>query len=104
VCIGVLVLRKRMADAPRAFRVPLVPLIPILGVVTCFFMMAFLPFDTWIRLIVWMIIGLDVYLKYGMKHSILSSGNYDRKSYRTVGFSGLIMSLALLVLAILHHY
>ncbi len=56
----------------RAFKTPLVPLIPILGVITCLFMMVFLPLDTWIRLIVWMIIGFDIYLYYGMKHSSLS--------------------------------
>ena len=70
VCIGVWVLRVKQPDAPRAFKTPLVPLIPILGIFTCLFMMVFLPLDTWIRLLVWMVIGFDVYMFYGMKHSI----------------------------------
>ena len=65
VCIGVLIMRKKMPDAPRAFRTPLVPFVPIAGVLVCLFMMVFLPLDTWIRLIVWMMIGFDLYLFYG---------------------------------------
>jgi APA family basic amino acid/polyamine antiporter len=71
VCIGTWVLRVKNPDAPRTFRVPLVPLIPILGVITCLFMMAFLPGDTWIRLIVWMVIGIVIYFSYSRHHSKL---------------------------------
>lgn len=71
VCIGILVMRKTMPNVPRAFKTPLVPLIPVLGIVTCLFMMAFLPADTWIRLLIWMIIGLDVYILFGIKNSKL---------------------------------
>lgn len=74
VCIGVLVLRKKMPDAPRAFRTPLVPVVPILGIGTCLFMMVFLPGDTWIRLIVWLIIGLVIYFGYSRHHSKLQQG------------------------------
>jgi APA family basic amino acid/polyamine antiporter len=74
VCIGVLILRKRMPDAPRAFRTPLVPVVPILGIGTCLFMMVFLPGDTWIRLIVWLIIGLVIYFRYSRYHSKLRQG------------------------------
>lgn len=105
VCIGVWVLRVKQPDAPRAFKTPLVPLIPILGIVTCLFMMVFLPLDTWIRLIVWMIIGFDVYLYYGMKHSGLSDHQlmtYAR-SNRIVSLSGLVLVSLLLVVAFLHH-
>lgn len=103
VCIGVLVMRSTMKDAPRAFRVPFVPLIPILGVLVCLGMMVFLPFDTWIRLIVWMLIGLDVYLAYGMKKSHLNAGKFDAKSYRTVGWSGICLAVLLIIVAYLHH-
>lgn len=103
VCIGVLVMRSKMKDAPRAFRVPFVPLIPILGVLVCLGMMIFLPFDTWIRLIVWMLIGLDVYLAYGMKKSHLNAGNFDTNSYKIVGWSGISLSILLIILAYLHH-
>ena len=103
VCIGVLVMRSKMKDAPRAFRVPFVPLIPILGVLVCLGMMVFLPFDTWIRLIVWMLIGLDVYLAYGMKKSHLNAGKVDAKSYRIVGWSGISLAVLLIIVAYLHH-
>jgi APA family basic amino acid/polyamine antiporter len=105
VCIGVLILRRKMPEAPRAFRTPLVPLIPLLGVATCFFMMAFLPLDTWIRLIVWMLIGFDVYLWYGVKKSLLSSGmpGTVQQSNKVVGGSGLVLAIVLAAVAFLHH-
>jgi basic amino acid/polyamine antiporter, APA family len=71
VCGGVWVLRVRSPEIPRAFKTPLVPLVPILGMLSCFALMAFLPGDTWIRLIVWLVIGLVVYFAYGKKHSHL---------------------------------
>lgn len=105
VCIGVLVMRKQMPDAPRAFRTPLVPLVPILGVFVCFFMMAFLPLDTWIRLLVWMIIGFDVYLYYGIKNSYLSDKLPQSivNGSKTVGIVGILLAIALAVIAYLHH-
>ena len=103
VCLGAIVMRRTMPDAPRAFKTPLVPLVPILGVGVCLFMMVFLPLDTWIRLIVWMMIGFDLYIFYGMKHSILNSGTFDGKSYRIVSLSGLAMVVALVVVAFVHH-
>jgi len=103
VCIGVLIMRKRMPEAPRAFRTPFVPFVPIAGVAVCLFMMVFLPLDTWIRLIVWMMIGFDLYLFYGMKNSILNKGEFSLKNYKTVSISGLGMVLALIVIAFVHH-
>src|SRR5205814_1129327 len=79
VCVGVWVMRVKMPELKRAFKTPLVPLVPILGISTCLFMMVFLPMDTWIRLIVWMLIGLDIYLAYGAKHSHLGNGTANRK-------------------------
>ena len=69
VCAGVWILRVRSPEIPRAFKTPLVPLVPALGILSCFGLMAGLPGDTWIRLIVWLIIGLVVYFAYGKKHS-----------------------------------
>lgn len=69
VSIGVMIMRKRMPDAPRAFRTPLVPLVPILGVVVCGAMMLALPWDTWLRLVIWLAIGMAVYFRYSVKHS-----------------------------------
>ena len=106
VCIGVMVLRKQMPNAPRAFRTPLVPLVPILGVGTCLFMMVFLPLDTWIRLIVWMLIGFDVYLWYSIKRSILSAHlpGTAAQGNKVVGACGLILAVILAAVAFLHHY
>lgn len=103
VCVGVLIMRKKMPDAPRAFRTPLVPLVPILGVVVCLFMMVFLPLDTWIRLIVWMMIGFDLYLFYGMKNSIQNKGTFSLGNYKTVAGSGFGMVIALIIVAFIHH-
>jgi len=103
VCIGVLIMRNKMPEAPRAFRTPLVPFVPIAGVLVCLFMMVFLPLDTWIRLIVWMMIGFDLYLIYGMKNSVLNEGSFSSKSYKAVAGSGLGMVLALIIIAFLHH-
>jgi len=103
VCIGVLIMRNKMPDAPRAFRTPLVPFVPIAGVLVCLFMMVFLPLDTWIRLIVWMMIGFDLYIFYGMKNSVLNSEGFDKSSYKTVALSGLGMVIALVVIAFVHH-
>ncbi|MCC7231490.1 MAG: amino acid permease [Bacteroidia bacterium] len=69
VCIGIIVLRKSQPDAPRGFRTPLVPIVPVLGILTCFGMMAFLPLDTWLRLIAWMAIGMVIYVRYGKKRA-----------------------------------
>lgn len=71
VCLGVLILRKTQPDLPRAFRTPFVPVVPILGIITCLTMMVALPLDTWIRLIVWLLIGLAIYFGYGKRHSKL---------------------------------
>ncbi len=105
VCIGIIVMRKQMPNAPRAFKTPLVPLVPILGVVTCFFMMAFLPLDTWIRLFVWMIIGFDVYLYYGIKNSFLSNRlpASIAKGSKTVALVGIVLAVMLAVIAYFHH-
>ena len=102
VCIGVLVMRKTMPEVPRAFRTPLVPWVPALGIITCLFMMVFLPMDTWIRLIVWMLIGLDIYLAYGAIHSHLGGGHPKRKGMRIVDYTGLALSGLLVVVGFLH--
>ena len=69
VCAGVWRLRRVAKDAHRPFRTPWVPVVPILGMLICLFMMALLPGDTWIRLAVWLIIGLLIYFSYGRRHS-----------------------------------
>jgi APA family basic amino acid/polyamine antiporter len=104
VCIGVWVMRNKMPDLPRAFKTPLVPLVPILGIGTCLFMMVFLPMDTWIRLLVWMLIGLDIYLVYGAKHSHLGDGTNNRKGMRIANITGLALTGLLVLVGFLHQY
>ena len=104
VCIGVWVMRNKMPDLPRAFKTPMVPLVPILGIGTCLFMMVFLPMDTWIRLIVWMLIGLDIYLVYGAKNSHLGNGTESRKGMRIARYTGLALSGLLVIVGFLHQY
>lgn len=73
VCFGILVMRKTMPDAPRSFKVPLVPLVPIAGIVVCFYLMYSLPAESWGRLIIWMAMGVSIYFIYGKKHSRLNN-------------------------------
>ncbi|MFL5793220.1 MAG: amino acid permease [Actinomycetota bacterium] len=72
VSIGVIVLRRTQPDLPRAFRTPAVPLVPILAVIACVFLMLNLGSLTWWRFAVWMAIGLVVYFTYGYRHSRLA--------------------------------
>jgi basic amino acid/polyamine antiporter, APA family len=104
VCIGVWVMRLKMPEVPRSFKTPFVPLVPILGIVVCLFMMVFLPMDTWIRLLVWMLIGMDIYLVYGAKNSHLGNGTNNRKGMKIARYTGLGLSLLLVVVGFLHQY
>jgi APA family basic amino acid/polyamine antiporter len=71
VCAGVWILRNKRPDLDRPFRTPLMPIVPILGILFCFGLMMTLPADTWIRLIVWLVLGFSIYFGYGRKHSVL---------------------------------
>lgn len=70
VCASVLILRHTQPDRPRPFRCPLVPLVPILGMIFCIALMFSLPATNWYRLLVWFGIGCIVYLCYGRRHGI----------------------------------
>jgi APA family basic amino acid/polyamine antiporter len=74
VCVAVMVLRHTMPDAPRGFRTPLVPIVPIAGILICGLMMYSLPADTWLRLIVWLILGFFIYFGYSRWNSSLATG------------------------------
>jgi APA family basic amino acid/polyamine antiporter len=69
VCAGVLVLRRTMPDTPRPFRVPAATLTCTAGVLVCLGLTLFLPRDTWIRLLIWTLVGFVVYALYGYRHS-----------------------------------
>ncbi|AIQ91957.1 MULTISPECIES: amino acid permease [Methylobacterium] len=71
VCGSVLYLRRTERHMKRPFRAPAVPVVPILGILFCLLLMIGLPLDTWLRLVIWMAIGLVVYFFYGRKHSVL---------------------------------
>jgi APA family basic amino acid/polyamine antiporter len=71
VCTGVFVLRFTDPDIPRPFHTPVFWLTAPLGVFFCIFLMAGLPFDTWLRLFIWMAIGFVIYFTYGRRHSKL---------------------------------
>ncbi len=71
VCGSVIYLRRSEREMHRPFRVPGVPVVPILGILSCLVLMAGLPLDTWLRLVIWMAVGLVVYFFYGRKHSVL---------------------------------
>jgi basic amino acid/polyamine antiporter, APA family len=74
VCAGVLVLRYTDPARPRPFRTPLVPVVPVLGILACFYLMSGLPVDTWARLVIWMALGLAIYFAYGRRHSKVQLG------------------------------
>jgi basic amino acid/polyamine antiporter, APA family len=74
VCLGVIILRRKDASRRRPFRVPMVPLFPLLGVFFCFVLMLSLPLETWGRFVVWLAIGLCIYFLYGLRHSKLRRG------------------------------
>lgn len=67
VSFGVIVLRRTQPDRPRSFKVPFSPVTPIISIVTCFGLMLGLPLATWIRFVVWLVIGLVIYLLYSRK-------------------------------------
>jgi APA family basic amino acid/polyamine antiporter len=74
VNIGVIVLRRTRPEMERPFKVPLVPFVPILGLLFTFYLMSKLPALTWLRFVIWLVLGLVIYALYGYKHSRLRHG------------------------------
>ena len=102
VCAAVLIVRKSMPDVHRAFKTPFVPTVPILGILTCLCMMLFLPADTWIRLVLWMLIGLDVYACDGVKHSKLEHNVKRRKGLTILNMTGIALSVLSVITGLWH--
>ncbi|MFN0256286.1 amino acid permease [Pedobacter ureilyticus] len=75
VCIGVMILRKTDPNRERPFRTPLVPFVPILGIIVCVYLMYSLPIEAWIRLAIWMALGVAIYFLYGKGNSVLGRKN-----------------------------
>ena len=71
VCAGIMILRKKNPDAPRQFKTPMVPLVPILGIIVCASMIFGLGWTNWVRLGIWLAIGFIIYFAYSQKHSRL---------------------------------
>jgi len=84
VCVGVIILRHKRPDLDRPFKVPFMPVVPLLGVAACVGLMATLPLDTWLRLAVWLAIGLAIYFTYGRSNSTLQR---ERERARAAGVS-----------------
>ncbi|OLL28658.1 amino acid permease [Burkholderia sp. SRS-W-2-2016] len=79
VCGAVIYLRRSDSDAARPFRAPGVPVVPVLGILFCLLLMAGLPLVTWLRLLVWLVIGMVIYLSYGRHHSVLRHPEQKRR-------------------------
>ncbi len=75
VCSAVLIMRRTHPDAERPFRAPWVPLVPVLGILSCLVLMLSLPAENWWRLIVWLLIGFIIYFTYSRRHSVMSKLN-----------------------------
>jgi APA family basic amino acid/polyamine antiporter len=75
VCAGVWIVRRSNSNLVRPFRTPMVPLVPILGIIISGYLMANLPWQTWVRLIVWLVIGMAIYFGYGRNHSRVQKAN-----------------------------
>jgi APA family basic amino acid/polyamine antiporter len=71
VSLGIIFMRKNQPNLERPFKTPFVPFVPILSALVSFALMAGLPLDTWIRLLIWMAIGMVIYFGYGYRHSRL---------------------------------
>jgi APA family basic amino acid/polyamine antiporter len=86
VCAAVLIMRRTNPDAERPFRVPLYPIVPILGILTCLLLMFSLPAENWYRLIIWMAVGFAIYFSYGYRHSIMAA--YIKRQEAAAGGNG----------------
>jgi APA family basic amino acid/polyamine antiporter len=71
VALGIIILRRTNPQQPRPFRTPWVPVVPILAILSCAYLMLELPLVTWIRFGIWLAIGLVIYFLYGINHSEL---------------------------------
>ncbi|MBP1625627.1 MAG: amino acid permease [Holophagaceae bacterium] len=75
VCAAVLIMRKKHPEAERPFRCPWVPVVPVLGILTCGMLMFSLPAANWYRLGGWLLLGFVIYFAYGRRHSVLHQEN-----------------------------
>ncbi|MBK7763546.1 MAG: amino acid permease [Bacteroidetes bacterium] len=103
VSAGVIIMRKTNPDTPRPFRVALVPLIPILGILVCGFMIFGLGWENWSRLIAWLLIGFDIYLMYSLRNSHYADPATDSKKGKLISLIGLGTAALLLAMTCFHY-
>jgi APA family basic amino acid/polyamine antiporter len=77
VCAAVLIMRRTHPEVHRPFRAPLGAFVPVMGILSCLMLMFSLPAENWLRLVVWLAIGLVIYFNYGIRHSRISELNRD---------------------------
>jgi APA family basic amino acid/polyamine antiporter len=75
VCVAVILFRYTRPDTPRTFRLPLMPLVPAVGVLSSLFLILQLHWETWLRFGIWLVVGLVIYFAYGRRHSLLNPGS-----------------------------
>jgi amino acid transporter len=80
VCAAVWIMRRTHPEAERPFRAPLIPLVPILGMAACLLLMFSLPAVNWLRLAVWLLAGLVIYVGYGRHHSVMAQESKAARS------------------------
>jgi APA family basic amino acid/polyamine antiporter len=85
VCAAVLIMRRTHPDVHRPFRAPLGSIVPVLGILSCLMLMFSLPVENWVRLMVWLLIGLVIYFAYGRHHSRVSKLDRDRTAAAKLG-------------------
>lgn len=102
VCLGVIVVRRTQPNAPRGFKTPFVPWVPAAGLVCCIGMMLFLPAETWIRLVMWMLIGIDIYSFYGIRHSVIGGGSVRRHGQTILSCIGVFVAFLCIVTGFWH--
>jgi basic amino acid/polyamine antiporter, APA family len=85
VCAAVLIMRRTHPEVPRPFRVPLGPVFPVLGILSCLVLMFSLPVANWVRLFVWLLIGLVIYFTYGFFHSRITLQDREGRATVTLG-------------------
>jgi APA family basic amino acid/polyamine antiporter len=98
VCAAVLRLRQTRPDAPRPFKVPFGPVFPVLGIVSCLYLMLSLPVLTWVRFLVWLDLGLIIYWFYGRTHSPLADAREAEARTSLQNLANLVTVFGLLLI------
>ena len=88
VCVAVIVFRYRKPEAPRTFRLPFMPVVPAFGVVASGFLISQLHWETWLRFVVWLAVGLALYFGYGRRHSLMNPDSPRLKAARDAARDG----------------